>query len=416
MVQGGLSGGNRFAGLGFARVNDRAAVVLATAPRRAHLESTPLVAAGGTVVLRGELLAPAAHIEALVTHGRFGYTECAVDPSAALPRFSVSCAVAADDPSAWIEMAAFPAGRVLGDSVIEIQVFPSGEPDHAYAHAPAAARGGPRDPASLTGAVVEHLNAVRRDAGLGPVGLSLAETRKAAVLAPHYFAALGGRGDVTVADTIALGLQAGWDVEGVVREGHFATGRSDAQSPDDLLDQACADPFGRRALLDPEIQAVAVGTVVAGDVLGAVISTYALVDPRRAPDESGAVLSRLSRLRQAKRLAAPTAAAQFASILAKASQRVQAGQDPSDAMHWLLENAAEQAQGKRIHVWVAEALTMDRLELPADLLGERTLNLAVGVTHHKPGGEPWARFVVFFVTVDEPDAGNTAATGPSTHG
>ncbi len=38
------------------------------------------------------------------------------------------------------------------------------------------------------------------------------------------------------------------------------------------------------------------------------------------------------------------------------------------------------------------------------------------MTHHKPDGEPWARLVVFFVTIDEPEVGNTAALGPSTHG
>ncbi len=364
MVQSGLRGGNRLAGIGFARANDHAAVLLATAPRRARLERTPIAASGGGVVLRGELLVPAAHIEAMVTSGRFGYAECAVDAAVALPRFSVACPVAAADASAWIEVAAFPAGRVLGDAVIDIQVFPAGAPDHTYAHAPAASRGGPRDPAALAIGVVEHLNAVRRDAGLGAVRLSLGESRKAAALAPHYFAALGGHGDVTVADKIALGLQAGWDVEGVVRDGHFATGRGDAQSPDDLLDQACASPFGRRALLDPEVQSVAVGTVVVGDVLGALIGTYAIVDPRRAPDESSAVLSRLSRLRQTKRLAAPTVVPQLASVLAKASERVLAGQDPADAMHWLLESAAEQARGKRVHVWVSQASTVERLDLP----------------------------------------------------
>jgi hypothetical protein len=300
---------------------------------------------------------------------------------------------------------------VLGDSVVDVQVLPTGKPDPAYAHAPPAPRGGPRDPAALGSALVERLNEVRRDAGLGPVGLSPSETRKAALLAPHYFAALGGHGDVTVADKIALGLQAGWDVEGLVREGHFTSGRADVNSPEDLLDQACAGPFGRRALLDPAIQSVAVGTVVAGGALGAVISTYTLLDPRRAADESGAVLARLTRVRAAKRLGPPALLPQLGGLLAKASERVRAGQAPNDTMQWLLESTAEQARGRRVRAWVVQADNVSRLDLPAELIAAPTLDLAIGVAHHKPEGEPWARLVVFFVTVEEPSAVNTAAIG-----
>jgi hypothetical protein len=409
MVRAGLAGGSRFAGVGFARSGDRAAVVLATALRRAHVERASLVAQGGMVVLRGELVAPAAHLEALVTRGRYGYAECMLDPNAVLPRFGVACPVAPEDPSAWIEIAAFPAGRVLGDAVVDLQVVPAGKPDPTYTHAPPATAGGMRDPATLGSALVERLNGIRREAGLGPVSLSPGEARKAAVLAPHYFSALGGHGDVLVADKIALGLQAGWDVEGVVREGHFTSGRADAQNPEDLLDQACSGPFGRRALLDPAVQAIAVGTVSAGGAIGAVISTYTLLDPRRAGEESAAVLNRLSRARAAKRLVPPVLLPQLAGLLAKASERVRAGQDPNDTMQWLLESTAEQARGRRVHVWVAQAPSVGLLDLPADVVVTPTLSLAIGVAHHKPEGEPWARLVVFFVTVDEPAAVNTAA-------
>jgi hypothetical protein len=416
MVQEGLQGGSRFAGVGYARLNDRAAVVLATSQRRAHVERTPVVAANGMFVLRGELLAPAAHIEALVTRGRFGYAECMLDPNAALPRFGVACPVAADDPSAWIEIAAFPAGRVLGESVVDVQVFPTATPDGLYLRVMPTVAFNTRDAGILTGVLLDRLNAVRRDAGLGLVRLSPAQTRKAAALAPHYFAAMGGHGDATVADKIALGLQAGWDVEGVVREGHFATGRAELQSPDDLVGQACASPFGRRALLDPEIQSVAIGTVTAGGVVGAVISTYSLDDPRRGPDESAAVLARLGRLRAARRLAAPAAVPQLAGLTAKVLERVRAGESPDDAMHWLLENAAEQMRGRRVHVWVSQATAVDRLDMPAELLREPSVALAVGVAHHKPEGEPWARLVVFFVTVEEQGPTNTASSSAGRHG
>jgi hypothetical protein len=297
---------------------------------------------------------------------------------------------------------------VLGDTVVEALVFPSGKPDKTYARARRAASA-PLDRAVMTRALVERLNAVRSEAGLGPVRVSAAESRRAELLAPHYFAAVAGEGDVTVADRIALGLQAGWDVEGVVRHGHFTAGAGEAGNPADLLDLALARPFGRRALLDPDVQAVALGTVVPGGrTLGAVFGTYAILDPAKTPREAAATLGRLVELRRAKRLAAPTAVPELAGVMAKAVDRVEKGQAPADAMQWLLDASAEQLRGRTLHASVLTAPSVDRIQFPAALLADPSVDLAVGVGRYRAEGEPWAQLVVFFVTISEPAATRTA--------
>lgn len=43
-------------------------------------------------------------------------------------------------------------------------------------------------------------------------------------------------------------------------------------------------------------------------------------------------------------------------------------------------------------------------------------NLAIGVAHQRPEGEPWARLVVFFLSVGAPAENNTAKAGSVSHG
>lgn len=411
MVRSGTSSGNLFAGIAFARKGERAAVVLVTQPRRAHVEKVPLLPVDGKVVIQGELLAPAGHVEALVNRGRFGYTDCTLDINVALPRFAAECPVSTDDPSAWIEIAAFPPGRVLGEAVVEAQVFPKGTLINTYTRVKPSSSGAARDRAGAARALLARLNATRKEAGLGEVQLSAAQSKKADLLAPHYFAALAGVGDVTVADTIALGLRAGWDVEGVVREGHFATTWGRAEAPDELLERACAKPFGRRALLDPDASVIAIGSLLPGEgELGAVMSAYSLLDPAKAKGDGAAMAARLAKLRRVKKLDPTRDIPELTGVMAKAAERVQAGSAPSGTLRWLMEASAEQVRGMRVLGWVAEAGSIDKIDIPSEILSQRGMSLAVSVAHYKPEGEPWARLVVFFVTVAPADQEKTAGT------
>ncbi len=66
----------------------------------------------------------------------------------------------------------------------------------------------------------------------------------------------------------------------------------------------------------------------------------------------------------------------------------------------------------RVQVWMSQAGTVDRLEIPSDLLSLRSLNLGLGVVSHRPEGEPWARLVVFFVSVTPPENRTAQVGGP----
>src|SRR5205814_4825925 len=73
-LQGAFKGGPQQAGIWFGQGKGRAAVVIAVASRRANLDSFSLVPADdGHVVVRGELLGAAEHLEGVYNHGHFGF-------------------------------------------------------------------------------------------------------------------------------------------------------------------------------------------------------------------------------------------------------------------------------------------------------------------------------------------------------
>ncbi len=60
------------------------------------------------------------------------------------------------------------------------------------------------------------------------------------------------------------------------------------------------------------------------------------------------------------------------------------------------------ARGSRIYAedvqgWVAELASLDALEFPPDVLTRPRLDLAMGVTHHRPPGAAWGQLMVFVV-------------------
>ncbi len=408
-LEGVLGAGNRAAGIAFARSAKRAAVAVVTASRVVHLSKVPLVPASGKVILKGELLNPAESIRAVVTRGRFGFESCVKDVDLVLPQFQIECDVSPDDPSARIEVAAFPAGRELGDTVIDMRVYPAGSAAQAYTRAGTEDKEAPLDPSTEGATLVARINAIRKEAGLAEVRLSVPQTHTAAKLAPYFFAAVSGKLEPTVADTVALGLLAGWEVEGAVREGHFTAMWLGHRAPTAFVQQTIDSPFGRETLLDPAASVIAVGSISDDTTLGAVFSTYSAIETTQT-DTTSAVLARLSKLRGKIKRAAPEAVPELADAMADAVARVESGTHPKDVLDRVTNKSAEAVPGSRVASWMVTTTTVEKLEYPSDLLSKGSLRLSVGVARYRPEGAPWTKLAVFFVAVEEPAANNTART------
>ncbi len=389
-----LGAGARVAGIWYGRNAERAVVLVVHVEPLARLDAFPeRPPADGAVVVAGELLRPAARIHGIVTRGRYGFRPCAAEKGLALPRFRVRCEVDPADPSATLEIAAFEENRIFGPVVVTLRLWPKGEPPRSYVR-PALRVRAPVD-GDLPATLVTLLNRVRADAGLAPLSLVRDQSQTAESLAGQFFGA-ALQGDHAAQETIVLGLRAGWQVPGLVRQGHFTAMRSDdVADASRLVALALERPSGREALLHPEVRAMAVGTVREANAIGALFSTYALVEPAQAEVEAAAVLRRIDRER-AKRSKIPVRPlpelSRETAALAAAVER--GDRRPKEAVHELVQAAKSTLRGGAFQSWIGFGERLDDIALPALLLAPDELRVSVAVAHFREEGAPWATYCV----------------------
>jgi hypothetical protein len=284
-----------------------------------------------------------------------------------------------------------------------------------------ASGGGGRAVADATGfaeVVLAELNRVRVQAGLGAVKLSAAQSAVAARVAGHYFVAAeagggtssgGGGGGGEEMDRIALGLLAGWQVGGMIRDGQFLSWLvPHTRDPARWLASALAMPLGRATLLAREIEEVALGPLVLDkpEALGAVVTGYRF---HRESDHAADIRRLYQRLLTARKrlgLKLPARLEGMDRVLAAELARVHAGKaEPANAMQAVLQIGVDQFGGG-MRGYVIETTSLDALEIPEQIVRQPTLHLEIGVTHHKPAGAAWAQLVIVVIFADYgPDQG-----------
>lgn len=405
------------AGIAYVRKSGHAVIAVSISPRSARVERMPLVpASGGGVVIRGEVLDPVGSLRAMINRGRYGFGACVLDPTVELPRFAITCPASSADEAAWITMIAVPPGRILGSAVLETLVWPAGAPAKTYARLARDAAAAPASGAVKLVDMVQEINRVRKDAGLAPLRIAEQESRTVERLAPHYFAGMREGTSNPVADQVALGLRAGWEVDGLVRHGGMiSTSVQGSGDYAEVVRTALSHPFGRETLLDPGAERVAIGTVGAEKDadLGALFATYALFDSYHHDNDGRIVGARLTALRAAHHALPPTLVTDLGVAAQRAAKSVQDGKrTPEEALDDLLRQASEQAGGKRVHAGITETSSLEEMRFPDGMLTVPLLVCGVGVGHYRRAGHPWGRFIVFYVMVDE-IVGPTALQGSS---
>jgi len=247
------------AGLGVAREKGKVSIVMLSGRPLAEFSGFVPLVPGTSVTLEGHVSAGAAFALALVNQGASGVATCEPDRSVALPQFRVSCPFSADDAETRIEIATRKPDRVLMD--VELTALVRHADDAGLTYEPVA-RGNDAvagDASAFELALFGQLNDARHAAGLPPFTLEPKQSQVNQRLAPHlYQASLDGNAELE--DRIGLGVLAGWDVGGVIRDGGVHWGSvTSTRSPGRYLSYALESPFARFILLDPNMTRVAIG-------------------------------------------------------------------------------------------------------------------------------------------------------------
>jgi hypothetical protein len=408
-LQSLVVGGACTAGIWFGRSGERVVALAVAGKRQIHVEPVAtLPGPDARIALEGEVLAPAAEVSATIGRGRFGFAPCSPDPEVAAPRFAFVCEADPADESAVVSVSYLPPGRLLGKVGLDVRVWPSGQPNALYRR---PAYGEKRTVATRDAArsqLVDLLNDVRIEAGLSPLVEAREQSLIASALAPHFFAAMTGDTAEALADVVAMGMIAGWSVEGMLQSGHFTfTWVSETDDVDRMLSEALEYPTGRAVLLDPDAEKVAVGPIVAADSesprMAALIGTYSLFSESAHVENAEHVYQRFQVERSRRGLSPATRLDEIEPLGMAAASRVQVGVEPHEALDDLLKSSVDVLQ-RAVNGWIAEVSDLDDLEFPEDFLDRPSVGIAVGVSYHQPEDEPWGRYVVMLV-----------AAGPRSH-
>jgi hypothetical protein len=357
----------------------------------------------GEITIEGQLKGEVQYVAGYVNHGQYGLGHCFVDPTVPRPRFRVSCQIEATDETARIDLVYAQPRRVLALPFVQLLVRRASTRKLTYRPIVYAEPREVPDVQAFSRAAIEMLNRVRTQAGLPAVRLAVAQSAVAARLAGHYFAAASGQGRPEDMDTIALGLLAGWQVtSGQIRDGGFVSNLvPHTRDVGRWLSATLEMPLGRAALLAEGIEELALGPVTLPDPesVGAVAIGYRFHHGADHAADVRRLLLRALLARRRRKLPEPKRLGIEVKMREELA-RVHAGKiQPMEALQLVLEEGSMQF-GANMRGYVVETTSLDALQIPEEVLAQRTLHLEIGVTHHRPPGAAWAQLVILVVFVE----------------
>lgn len=408
LLSDALRGGPQTAGIWYGRRDGRAIVVIASGERLVRVDPLPTASfdevrrGDGEFVLSGELLVPADDVSAAVNVGPFGAAACERAVAPALPRFAFRCKLDRADARSWLTVSLTPPGRLLGRSAIDVVLWPSGQPDPVWRRASRGAAVPLTPETDRAQTLLTLVNRARKEAGREPLALSRPQSRVADELAPFYFASAFGVTPGTGGDLVVLGLLAGWNVEGIVQDARFTSSWVVKTADlDHLVASVLEYPAGRATLLDPEAEQLAVGTVSheGSGFLAGIFGTYAIFEEASHADAARQVIEALDAARAGAGKGPVRHLPTVASLGTLAAGRVQSGEDADVVLGDLLRQSS-QVLRRSVNGWILEARDLAELRFPEALLARDPVEIAIGVSHHKPAGEAWGRYVILVVAAE----------------
>ena len=410
-------------GLGFARGKGRASVVVYHGTPLAAVEPSPLVT-GKEFVVSGRLLGDAASATALVTMGRYGVAQCEPDRRLESPQFSFVCPMLEQDDHALVEIVTRRPERLLGQAVLRAMVLRSADAGKLYdgdfselARPRRSASGEaatPPQPPSFADSLLTALNRIRHAAKLDPLALEGRQSQFNARLAPHFFQAAFAD-DGAGSDLIALGVLAGWDVDGTIRNGGVYAGGEETMDGARWLGMALEAPSARYTLLNPDMSKIAIGTLqLQASGTMALVSTYDLFQSNDHSAEEAAIFEELAKQREARGLPAPLRRRAGKELTDALGQVVQGERSSEAGLQQALNDVATRT-GLRMQGVIVEASDVSLVPVAPQLLAPGSLELAVGVAHYRPKGGAWGQYIIFYLFVVGPseDGPRAATPGPA---
>jgi hypothetical protein len=316
-------------GVWFGRKGGAAMAVISYVKLPASLRPFPLVPdANGDVTVEGGISGAVGYLTGYINHGRFGVDYCFIDPTVPKPHFRITCHMPEGDPTAWVQLLYAQPGRVLSLPFAQFLIRRDPAAPLEYRPPPAGDARTAATAPEFAKLALEELNRVRKEAELTPVRLADAESATAGTLAGHYFAAAVNDRRLEVMDTIALGLLAGWQVGGLIRDANFVSAIAPfTRDVNRWVSQALEMPIGRIALLDAQTEEIALGPAfwTNPDMLGGLVVGYRFHHGNDHRSDVNRLLMRVVAARRSRSLPPPLRLAHMDELMREELARVNEG-------------------------------------------------------------------------------------------
>jgi len=359
----------------------------------------PVVDGGRSVRVRGTILDRAGWLRAYTTAGSMGFHSCetARDAVSVLPEFDLTCQLSGDDAYAVFDMLAAAPEAVLGRQVLMLVLPTAGK-------VPTTFQSLPVDGVPTEGRLFDKFNAVRAQLGRTPLREAPVQSQTAHTLIPHYFAA-AAKSDLARVDLMTLGMMAGWDVAGPLRESRFLSFRGTLdQKSSSFFSQLLFFPSNRAVLLDPDARQVALGTVrdEKKNGLWGVLTTYTPFEPRNYRDVETELIDELDRQRAArgKRPVVRVATTEVQGVLEQAMEKLARGdRTPLQG----LEQALRTLSRRTMHAFngrLSYAMAIDgwRPTFDGELVHADHVAVACKVGFYAAHGHHWGQYVSYVIS------------------
>jgi hypothetical protein len=320
-----------------------------------------------------------------------------------LPDFDLTCPISARDPYAVFDMLAAEPQAVLGRQTLML-VLSTGRPLTPTFESLALDDGFSR------GDLRDRFNALRARAHLPALQEVPLQSQTALALVAHYFTAADHQ-DLATLDRITLGMMAGWDVPGPLRDSQFLSFRgASGDRGASFMSQLLFFPSNRAVLLDADARRIALASVEDDrkKAIWGLLTTYTTFEPRSYPEVERRLLDDLDRQRSVRgrqpayRIKMPD----IARVLDTVMERLAGGQlDPTQGLDKALRTLSYRLQ-RTFQGRVACAMAIDNFRPVYDgtLTDADDVAVATKVGFYAAPGDHWGQYVSYVIYSKTADA------------
>lgn len=197
-----------------------------------------------------------------------------------MPAFRVTCKASTGDELAYFQLMTSTKSSVMARTVLVQLVWPERKLSKVY-RSPATRRAlaspaGDISAEKYPTPFISMLNEVRGQANMEPVEHASKQSATIQSITKQYIAA-NREDDEETTNEIALGVMAGWDVNGDIIDADISSGWVPSRDPVQLLEAMLERPGGRRTLMDPQSSQVALGVHDGESAMSSIVALYAFV-------------------------------------------------------------------------------------------------------------------------------------------